>query len=124
MARARRVDTPEFEAGAVKRVSEKGSSVAAAARSLGTHETLLRPWEQAPEAQRDRAFPGHGRLPPFPRRSTNGRKKLNPVSTLRGELQWTVCAPSPACSTFCLIDRSRRVLWSNDSRCCWVSLSG
>ena len=63
MARRRRTYTPEFKAEAVKLVTEQGYSVAEAARSLGIHETLLRSWRQALEAQGDQAFPGHGKLP-------------------------------------------------------------
>src|SRR5215831_11692601 len=65
MARKRRTYTPEFKAEAVKLVTEQGYSVAEAARSLGIHETLLRSWKKALEAQGDQAFPGHGKLPPF-----------------------------------------------------------
>ena len=65
MARRRRTYTPEFKAEAVKLVTEQGYSVAEAARSLGIHDTLLRSWKQALEAQGDQAFPGHGNLPPF-----------------------------------------------------------
>src|SRR5436305_6033687 len=65
MARKRRVYTPEFKAEAVKLVTEKGYSLAEAARSLGIHETLLRSWKLAVEKQGDQAFPGQGKLPPF-----------------------------------------------------------
>ena len=65
MARKRRVYTPEFKAEAVKLVTDKGYSVAEAARSLGIHETLLRSWKLAVEKQGEQAFPGHGKLPPF-----------------------------------------------------------
>src|SRR6266481_2850503 len=65
MARTRRVYTPEFKAEAVKLVTEKGYSVAEAARSLGVHDTLLRSWKQAVDKQSGQAFPGHGKLPPF-----------------------------------------------------------
>ena len=65
MARRRRVYTAEFKAAAVKLVTEKGYSVAEAARSLGVHETLLRSWKQALEARADQAAPGRGQLPPF-----------------------------------------------------------
>ena len=65
MARRRRTYTPEFKAEAVKLVTEQGYSVAEAARSLGVHETLLRSWKQALEAQGEQAFPGLGNLPPF-----------------------------------------------------------
>jgi transposase len=65
MARKRRTYTPEFKAEAVKLVTEKGYSVAEAARSLGIHDPLLRAWKQAAEKQGNQAFPGHGKLPPF-----------------------------------------------------------
>ena len=63
MARTRRTYTPEFKAEAVQLVTAQGYSVAEAARSLGIHETLLRSWKQALQAQGDQAFPGHGNLP-------------------------------------------------------------
>ena len=69
MARKRRACIPEFKAEAVKLVTKQGYSVAEAARSLGIHETLLRSWKQALETQRNQAFPGHGKLPPFHRRA-------------------------------------------------------
>jgi transposase len=65
MAKKRRTYTAEFKAEAVKLITEQGYSVAEAARCLGVHETLLRSWKQAVEAQSDQAFPGHGKLPPF-----------------------------------------------------------
>ena len=65
MAKKRRTYTPEFKAEAVKLVTGQGYSIAEAARSLGIHETLLRSWKLAVEAQGDQAFPGHGNLPPF-----------------------------------------------------------
>src|SRR4051794_13010087 len=63
MGKRRRTYTPEFKAEAVRLVTEQGYSVAEAARSLGVHETLLRSWKQALEAQGDQAFPGRGKLP-------------------------------------------------------------
>ena len=63
MAKARRSFTPEFKTQAVKLITEKGYSVAEAARSLGIGETLLRSWKQAFEQQGEQAFPGHGNLP-------------------------------------------------------------
>src|SRR5688572_26300545 len=65
MVRKRRVYTPEFKSEAVRLVTDKGYSVAEAARSLGIGETLLRSWKQAVEKQGDQAFPGNGKLPPF-----------------------------------------------------------
>ena len=57
MAKKRRTYTPEFKTEAIKLVTEQGYSVAEAARSLGIHQTLLRSWKQALEAQGDQAFP-------------------------------------------------------------------
>ena len=63
MARQRRSYTDEFKREAVKLVTEKGYSVAEAARSLDIGETLLRSWKQAVENHGDQAFPGHGNVP-------------------------------------------------------------
>ncbi len=63
MAKARRTYTREFKVEAVKLVTEQGYSVAEAARSLGVHDTLLRSWKQALQAQGDQAFPGQGNPP-------------------------------------------------------------
>jgi transposase len=65
MAKKRRTYTREFKIEAVKLVTEQGYSVAEAVRSLGLHETLLRSWKQAFEAEGDHAFPGKGNLSPF-----------------------------------------------------------
>ena len=65
MPKKRRNYTREFKVEAVKLVTEKGYSVAEAARSLGLHETLLRSWKQALQDHADQAFPGHGNLSPL-----------------------------------------------------------
>ena len=63
MARQRRSYTREFKIEAVRLVTEKGYSVAEAARSLGIGENLLRSWKAAADKAGDQAFPGHGNLP-------------------------------------------------------------
>jgi transposase len=63
MARQRRSYTHEFKVEAVKLITEKGYSVAEAARSLDIGETLLRSWKLAFDKEGDRAFPGNGNLP-------------------------------------------------------------
>jgi transposase len=63
MSKVRRTYTPEFKVEAVKLVTDKGYSVAEAARSLGVHVTLLRSWKQAFQDQGDQAFPGQGNPP-------------------------------------------------------------
>ena len=75
MARQRRTYTSEFKFEAVKLVTEKGYSVAEAARSLDIGETLLRSWKLAFQAQGGRAFPGNGTLEliePTPQSSGTG----------------------------------------------------
>jgi transposase len=62
MARQRRTYTSEFKVEAVKLITEKGYSVAEAARSLDIGETLLRSWKVAFQDQGTEAFPGNGRL--------------------------------------------------------------
>jgi transposase len=64
MSRKRRSYTREFKVEAVKLVTDKGYSVAEAARSLGIGQTLLRSWKLALENGGDEAFPGQGKLPP------------------------------------------------------------
>ncbi len=63
MARQRRTYTDEFKIEAVKLVTEKGFSVAEAARSLDISENLLRSWKISFQTNGDQAFPGKGRLP-------------------------------------------------------------
>src|SRR5919204_773680 len=63
MAKRRHTYTREFKAEAVKLVTERGYSVAEAARSLGVHQTLLRSCKQALQDQGDQAFPGQGNPP-------------------------------------------------------------
>ena len=66
MPKKRRTFTREFKIEAVKLVTEKGLSIAEAARSLGLHENLLRLWKKSleKELQGDQpVFPGHGNRP-------------------------------------------------------------
>ena len=63
MARERRRFTHEFKVEAVKLVTEKGYSVAEAARSLDIGQTLLRSWKIAFDNEGEQAFPGNGHPP-------------------------------------------------------------
>ncbi len=63
MARERRRFTHEFKVEAVKLVTQKGYSVAEAARSLDIGQTLLRSWKIAFDKEGEKAFPGHGHRP-------------------------------------------------------------
>src|SRR5665213_1850501 len=63
MAKPRRTFTPEFKAEAVKLVTERGYSIAEAARSLGVHDNQIRGWKLAFQDQGSKAFPGRGNRP-------------------------------------------------------------
>ena len=60
----RRVFTREFKLEAVKMVSERGVSVAQAARDLGLHENVLRKWVRDQKSDPQHAFPGQGQMKP------------------------------------------------------------
>jgi transposase-like protein len=69
MPRTRRTYTPEFKAEAVKLVTEQGSFVAEAARSLGIQENLLRNWKHAPRTRASTPSPATVSPPPSRRRT-------------------------------------------------------
>ncbi len=62
MAKVRRTYTREFKVEAIKLITEKGYSVAQAARSLGLHENLIGSWKRAFQDQGKQAFPGQSKL--------------------------------------------------------------
>jgi transposase len=63
MAKTRRTFTREFNAEAVKLVTEGGKSLAEVARDLGLGESMLRAWKQALAVGGEQAFPGKGHPP-------------------------------------------------------------
>jgi transposase len=56
----RRKFSEEFKLEAVKLVTERGVSIAQAARDLGLHSTVLTRWVKAHAADPVTPFPGHG----------------------------------------------------------------
>ena len=50
----------EFKREAVRLVTDKGLSLAQAARDLGINDNLLGRWKKQMESDAERAFPGHG----------------------------------------------------------------
>jgi transposase len=60
----RRQFSREFKVEAVRLVTERGVSVAQAARDLDIHENLLRSWKRELGADPQRAFPGQGVMKP------------------------------------------------------------
>ena len=63
MGQTRRTYTREFKAEAVKLITERGRSVAEAARALGIRANLLRNWERALQGDGGPALPGRGTPP-------------------------------------------------------------
>ena len=61
---ARRLFSREFKVEAVRLVSDRGVSVAQAARDLDIHENMLRRWVKELSADPAQAFPGHGQGKP------------------------------------------------------------
>jgi transposase len=61
---ARKTYTREFKLQAVRLLTEKGLSVAEAARQLGVSDGCLRSWRDAARQRGEAAFPGPGDLPP------------------------------------------------------------
>ncbi len=60
----RRKFSREYKLEAVKLVTERGGSVAQAARDLDVHENVLRKWVKEYGADPTQAFPGHGQMKP------------------------------------------------------------
>ena len=60
----RRKLSREFKCEAVKLVRERGVSLMEAARDLDLHETVLRKWVRAQDADPVSAFPGNGQRKP------------------------------------------------------------
>lgn len=60
----RRQFTREFKVEAARLVTDRGVSVAQAARDLDVHENVLRKWVKSLAADPSQAFPGHGQMKP------------------------------------------------------------
>ena len=76
-----------FKIEAVKLVTERGTSVAEAARNLGIHENLLHKWKNKYLEDATDAFPGKGRLKPQDEELRRLRKKLADVEEERDILK-------------------------------------
>ena len=76
MARIRRKFSAEFKQEAVRLVTQRGVSLAQAARDLGVHVNLLRGWVHAHAADPDRAFPGGGQQKPDQAELTQLRREV------------------------------------------------
>jgi transposase len=77
----------EFKIEAVKLVTERGTSIAEAARNLGIHENLLRTWKKKYLEDTADSFPGKGHLKPQDEQLRCLRKKLADVEEERDILK-------------------------------------
>jgi len=82
MRAVRRRHTREFKIQAVALVTERGLSVAQAARDLGIDRSLLTKWKLELSGDPEHAFPGKGRLKPLEEEVARLRRENN---TLRLE---------------------------------------
>ena len=82
MGSVRRKHTAEFKIQALRLISEKGMTVAQAARDLGVDRSLLTKWKRQLEVDGEAAFPGKGRLKPLEDEVARLRRENN---TLRLE---------------------------------------
>ena len=85
--RIRRKYDREFKIEAVKLVTERGTSIAEAARNLGIHENLLRTWKNKYLEDTIDSFPGKGHLKPQDEQLWRLRKKLADVEQERDILK-------------------------------------
>ena len=86
MSKRRKYDRA-FKIEAVKLVTERGTSVAEAARNLGIHENLLHKWKNQYLEDATDAFPGKGRLKPQDEELRRLSKKLADVEEERDILK-------------------------------------
>jgi transposase len=85
--RTRRKYDREFKIEAVKLVTERGTSIAEAARNLGIHENLLRTWKKKHLEDPEDSFPGKGYLKPQDEQLRRLKKKLADVEQERDILK-------------------------------------
>ena len=85
--RIRRKYDREFKIEAVKLVTERGTSVAEAARNLGIHENLLRTWKNKYLEDTADSFPGKGHLKPQDEQLRRLKKNLADVEEERDILK-------------------------------------
>ena len=78
---ARKTYTREFKLQAMRLLTEKGLSVAEAARQLGVSEGCLRSWRDAARQLGEAAFPGPGNLTP----ADDERRRRAAVTRRRAE---------------------------------------
>ena len=88
---SRRRYSREYKVEAVRLVTERGVSVAQAARDLGLHANSLRKWVQDYQADPRHAFPGEGQQKPEAAELTSGPRRggsTSPSSWICSRAAW------------------------------------
>jgi len=85
--RTRRKFSREFKVEAVKLITERGVTLAQAARDLDVHATLLRSWVQALRDDPAQAFPGLGQQKPEAAELTRLRREVTRLKMERDILK-------------------------------------
>ena len=84
---ARRIFSREYKLEAVKLVSERGVTVAQAARNLELHENVLRKWVREFSSDPQHAFPGQGQMKPDQTELDRLRKEVTKLKMERDILK-------------------------------------
>ena len=84
---ARRSFSREFKLEAVRLVSERGLSVAQAARDLDLHENVLRKWVRLYRDDPAQAFPGAGQMKPEQAEIAQLKKEIRKLKAERDILK-------------------------------------
>jgi len=104
----RRKFTREFKLEAVKLITERGVTVAQAARDLGVHGTVLRRWVQDGTADPQHAFPGTGQMKPDQLEIERLRREVTKLRAERDILKKAAVGSSGVCNS-CLQYSRRRL---------------
>ena len=83
----RRKFTREFKFEAVRLITERGVTVAQAARDLGVHPTQLRNWVKDFASDPAQAFPGHGQQKADQAEITRLKREVNKLKAERDILK-------------------------------------
>ena len=88
----RRVFSWEFKTEAVRLVTERGVSVAQAAKDLGVHENVLGKWVRHFKADAEQSFPGRGKMKPDDAEIAHLRRELAKTKAERDILKKAIAS--------------------------------
>jgi transposase len=94
---ARRSFSREFKLEAVRLISERGLSVAQAARDLDVHESVLRKWVGQYREDPANAFPGAGQMKPEQAEIAQLKKEIRKLKAERDMLKKAAASSTGHC---------------------------